>query len=164
MFEAVGIYSKEITHSACKQSVRHAELGGIEETQIRWADCWNIDVLTGAYLSYLSHGFMRSIAGFLKKGKDYFLPHAQEILDKTLCSKIWLEADVWLNHMKSYHPSKEDNKVIWLDLADSGFLRLLWVLKIVLLQDSIILHKEFPQHPLWKNSLFNYEEYQQFTT
>ena len=37
MFQAVGIYSKEKTHSAHKQSVRHAELDGILETQIRQA-------------------------------------------------------------------------------------------------------------------------------
>ena len=32
MFKMIGIYLKETTHSARKQSVRHAELEGIEET------------------------------------------------------------------------------------------------------------------------------------
>ena len=33
-----------------------------------------MDAITGAYLSYLPHVFIRSIAGFLKEGKGYFLP------------------------------------------------------------------------------------------
>ena len=109
MFEAVGIYSKETTHSAHKQSVRHAELRDVEETQIRRAGHWNIDALTGVYLP---REFMRSIAGFPKKEKGYFLSCAQEIPDKTLYLKIWPEANVWLNHMEFYHSSKKDNKMI----------------------------------------------------
>lgn len=31
-----------------------------------------------------------------------------------------------------------------------------------MLQDSVILRKQFPSHPLWKDSLFNFEEYQRF--
>ncbi len=162
MFDGVGIHSKEITHCPRKEAARHAELGGVKETQIRRAGRWNADALTGAYLSYLPREYMRAIAGWPKEGKGYFLPRAQEIPDETLCSKIWPEADVWLDHMESYHPSKEDNKVVRLDLAGSGFLRLLRVLRIVLLQDSVLLRKLFPQHPLWKDSLFSCEEYQQF--
>lgn len=37
MFQGVGIYSKEKTHSARKQSVRRIELNGVQETQIRQA-------------------------------------------------------------------------------------------------------------------------------
>ena len=50
--------------------------------------------MTGAYLSYLPGAFMRSIAGFLKEGKGYFLPCAQEVPEEALYLKIWPEADV----------------------------------------------------------------------
>jgi hypothetical protein len=68
MFQGVGIHSKEKTHSPRKQSVRHAELGGVPESQIRRAGRWNTDAMTGVYLSYLPRQFMRSIAGFPQQG------------------------------------------------------------------------------------------------
>jgi len=39
MFQRVGIHLKEKTHSTHKQSIWHAELSSIEETQIKWARC-----------------------------------------------------------------------------------------------------------------------------
>ena len=81
--------------------------------------------MTGAYLSYLPLSFMRSIAGFPKEGKGYFLPRAQEVPEESLSSKVWPEADVWLQRMESYHPDKADNEVVRLGLAGSGFLRLI---------------------------------------
>lgn len=136
MFQGVGINAKEKTHSARKQSARHAELSGVEEAQIRRAGRWNTDAMTGAYLSYLPRGFMRAIAGFPKDGKGYFLPRAQEVPEKALWAKVWPEADMWLQRMESYNPDRADNEVVRLDLAGSGFLRLLNALSIILLQDS----------------------------
>lgn len=88
MFQGVGIYSKEKTHSARKQSVRHAELGGVSESQIRRAERWNTDAMTGVYLSYLPRGFIRSIAGFPQEGKTYFLPRAQKTPEEALCTQV----------------------------------------------------------------------------
>ncbi len=91
---------------------------------------------------------MRMITGFPKEGRGYFLPRAQHTPDEALCSRIWPVADVWLARMEAYHPDQQDNEVIWYDLTGSGFLRLLYVLQEVLLQDLVILHKQFPLHPL----------------
>jgi hypothetical protein len=40
------------------------------------------------------------------------------------------------------------------DLAAQGFLRLLRQFRIVLLQNSVIMRQEFPDHPLWTDSVF----------
>ena len=64
--------------------------------------------------------------------------------------------------METYHLERADNKVIRLNLTGSGFLRLLHALRVILLQDSVILRERFPLHPLWKDSLFGCEEYQRF--
>jgi len=104
--------------------------------------------MTGAYLSYLPHMFMQSVAGFPKEGKGYFLPCIQEVPEEALYLKIWPEADIWLKHIETYHPNQANNKIIWLDLAGSGFLHLLYALRVILLQDSVILHKQFPLHSL----------------
>ena len=50
--------------------------------------------------------------------------------------------------METYCPGKANNKVIWLDLVGLGFLYLLCVFRVVLLQDSVVLQKEFLRHPL----------------
>ena len=162
MFQGVGIHSKEITHSPRKQGPRHAELAGVPESQIRRAGRWNTDEMTGVYLSYLPRGFMRSIAGWPQQGKGYFLPRAQEIPDEALCRRIWPETDIWLERMEAYHPDRTDNEVVRLDLAGSGFLRLLRALRVILLQDSVVLRRQFPLHPLWTDPLFNCEEYRRF--
>ena len=36
------------------------------------------------------------------------------------------------------------------------------MLRVILLQDSVILRKQFPLHPLWKDPLFGCEEYWRF--
>ena len=102
----------------------------------------------GAYLSYLPRAFIRSIAGFPKEGKGYFLPRAREVPEETLCLKIWPKTNVWLKRMEAYHLGRADNKVVRLDLAGLGFLRLLHALRVILLQDLVILRKQFPLHPL----------------
>ena len=90
-------------------------------------------MITGAYLSYLPHAFIRSIAGFLKEGKGYFLPHAQEVLEEALYLKIWPKTNVWLKRMEAYHLGRANNKVIRLNLIGLGFLRLLHALRVILL-------------------------------
>ena len=88
MFRGVGIHLEEKTRSPRKQSVRRAELSGVKETQIRQAGLWNTDAITGAYLSYLPRAFMRSITGFPKEGKGYFLTRAREVPEEALYSKM----------------------------------------------------------------------------
>ena len=56
--------------------------------------------------------FMRSITGFLKEGKGYFLLHTWEVLEEALYLKIWPEADVWLKYIETYHPDQANNEVI----------------------------------------------------
>ena len=163
MFCAVSINVNEITHIERKQSVRHAELLGVPDTQNRRAGRWGTDVMTGVYLSQLPRQFMRSTAGWPQEGKAYFLPRAQELPEEALCSRIWPEVDRWLKRMESFHPDRDDNEVVRLDLTGTGFLRLLRELRVILLQDSVILRKQFPHHPLWKDSLFNCPEYLRFT-
>ena len=107
-----------------------------------------MDAIIGAYLSYLPRVFMRLIASFPKKGKGYFLPRTREVPEEVLYLKIWPKTDVWLKYMETYHPERADNKIIRLNLTGLGFLRLLHMLRVILLQDSVILHKQFPLHPL----------------
>jgi hypothetical protein len=56
-------------------------------------------------------------------------------------------------------PASEEDRD---DLAAQGFLRLLVQLRTILLQDSVIMRKEFPNHPMWSDPLFVREDYQRF--
>ena len=118
--------------------------------------------MTGAYLSYLPRTFMQSIAGFLKEGKGYFLPYTQEMLEEALCLKIWPKTNIQLKYIKAYYLNRADNKVIQLDFTGLGFLHLLYIFRVILLQDLVILYKLFPLYPLQKDPLFSYKEYQRF--
>jgi hypothetical protein len=117
IFQKVGIHSKEKTHSNRKQSV----LSGAPEAQIRPPEHGSDDGCLPQLRTALPCAFMRSIAGFPKEGKGYFLPCTQEMPGEALCSKVWPEADKLVERMESYHPDKADNDI----LAGSGFPRLL---------------------------------------
>ena len=54
--------------------------------------------------------------------------------------------------------SEEDQS----DLAGQGFLCLLSELRIILLQDSVILLEEFPDHLIWQDPLFVRKDYRTF--
>jgi hypothetical protein len=99
--------------------------------------------MTGVYLSYLPRGFIRSIAGFPQEGKAYFLPRARETPEEALCTQIWPETDVWPDRQRGCTTRSRR-------------------LRVVLLQDSVILRQRFPRHPLWTDPLFNSEEYRRF--
>ncbi len=162
MFQGVGIKSKEKIYNVRKQSVRHAKFNSVEEIQIRRAGRQNTDAITGVYFSYLSRAFIRSIAGFPMKKKSYFLFYAREMPGDAFCLKIWFETDVWFYRMETYHLDRDDNEVVRQNFASSEFLRLFRAFRMILLQDLVILRKEFSFYPLWKDFLFNYEEYRRF--
>lgn len=48
------------------------------------------------------------------------------------------------------------------DMAAQGFLGLLDKLRTIFLQDSVILRKEFPEHPIWRQEIFVREDYREF--
>jgi len=91
---------------------------------------------------------MRLITSFPKEKQGYFLPGAQEVLEEALYLKIWPKTDLWLKRIETYYLDRADNKVVRLDFAGLGFLRLLHTFRVILLQDLVILRKQFPLYPL----------------
>jgi hypothetical protein len=64
-------------HSGRRQAARHAELAGVEESQIRRAGHWNSNSMINSYLFCLFRKFMRTIAGFREEGGGFYLPRAK---------------------------------------------------------------------------------------
>ena len=48
------------------------------------------------------------------------------------------------------------------DIAAQGFLQLLNQLRIILLQDSVLLQAQFPRHSMWDDPIFAREDYTTF--
>ena len=137
----------------------------MEESQIRRAGQWNRDALTNCYLAQLPRKFLRAMAGFKPRGLgDYYLPRAQVQPPESLVQALWPWIDQWLawldpepadlpEHLVGEGSPDQD------DMAAQGFLRLLAQLRIVILQDSVLLRREFPAHPMWAHELFHRADY-----
>jgi hypothetical protein len=55
------------------------------------------------------------------------------VLKEALYLKIWPKTNIWLKRIEAYYLGRADNKVIQLNLAGLGFLRLLYALRVILL-------------------------------
>jgi Centromere DNA-binding protein complex CBF3 subunit, domain 2 len=85
---------------------------------------------------------MRSMAGFKPDGMGDYLPRAQVQSPDSLLRALWLWIDAWF-HPDPAGPQDPDQD----DMAGQGFLRLLAELRAILLQDSVLLRREFPGQP-----------------
>jgi hypothetical protein len=162
MFKASGIHAAKTTHAGRRQAARHAELAGVAESQIRRAGHWNLDVMTNAYIDGLPLEFIRSMAGFRKEGGSFFLPRARITPPDALQRQIWPEVDHWIAKYAAYNSKAKDNGVERSDKAGMGHLLLLKHLRVVILQDSVVLRPMFPNHPIWKSVVFSTPEYNAF--
>lgn len=157
---------------------QRAELGGVSESQIRRAGRWNSDALSQSYLTHLPLEFVRVMAGFKPAPGDFYIARAKVQPSSSLVRSIWPWVDQWQawfdQHLgeSSLEPSVYEGLLIKdlpiaeedrSDLAAQGFLRLLNELRTIILQDSVLLRREFPHHPMWKDSLFVREDYLRFS-
>ena len=161
LFMGAGIQSSRKTHATRKKAARHAEVGE-EEGQIRRVGRWTNDAMSRVYLTSLPRKFMRKMAGFPEEAGSFSLPRAEMEPPPELTRQIWPEVDEWLAKMEAFRPGSRHNQVQQMDLAGSGFLQLLRILRTVVLQDSIVLRPLFPDHPVWKADVFTSDAYQAF--
>jgi hypothetical protein len=107
---------------------------------------------------------MRKMAGFPEEAGSFYLPRAEVEPPPALTREIYPEVDEWLTKMAAFRAGSAYNEVERYDLAGSGFLRLLQVLRTVFLQDSVVLRPLFPDHPVWKADVFATDAYRAFAT
>lgn len=123
-------------------------------------------------------GFNPSMQG------NFYLPRARVSPPRSLEQAIWPFVDKWLawfddgdvdaaeevdgkpesSYASPYAPrnreketaaeAKAEAEADRHDLAAQGFLRLLQQLRVMLLQDSVIMRRKFPAHPLWSDPVF----------
>jgi hypothetical protein len=154
-FTSIGVAISKKTHAGRGQGAREAETRGATEFDIRRAGRWNSDTMSNAYLSSFPRTAIKALAGFdINFQANYHLPRAKETPSERLASQVWPQLDVWLQRFEE--GANEP------DLAGQGFLQLLKRLRIVVLQDSVLLRRRFPNHSIWRDPLFAMPEYIEF--
>ncbi|KAJ5142583.1 short-chain dehydrogenase [Penicillium bovifimosum] len=172
VYEAINLSTAKKTHAGRAQGSKQAELEGVEENQIRRAGQWNQDAMTNCYLTHLPRKFLRSMAGHQPDAiGNYRLPWAKVQPPDSLIRALWPWIDQWLAWFQSNDPTNEPPSGSTTpsleqedrdDMAAQGFLQLLSQLRIVLLQDSVLLQAEFPGHSMGEDPVFAREDYKIF--
>ncbi|KAG1560209.1 hypothetical protein G6F49_002912 [Rhizopus delemar] len=145
--KACNMSSTKKTHMARGAGARMCDLGGVEDASIRRLGRWNSDSMNGAYVTGLPREAMRSLAGFGKVKGNFYLPRANLDPCVELQKKVFPLVDEWLD--------KLDANAIEYNVAARGFLILMKQLRITFLQDSVLIMKDFPAHPVFKHELFS---------
>ncbi|KAE8260366.1 hypothetical protein A4X13_0g385 [Tilletia indica] len=143
----LGIHTSKKTHLNRGGAARHAEDSGASEGEIRRAGRWNVQEMQGCYLTGLPRKAMRALAGFPTKPGSYFLPRATINPPPALLAMIWPGVETAQIGIETGAYEK--------DLAAQGFLRLLVYLRIVLIQDAVVMRKLYPSLPFLQHSIFS---------
>jgi hypothetical protein len=151
-FAYAGIQSNKKTHVGRSSGAKTAELKGISEAQIRRAGRWNQEQMVGCYLNSLPRKFMRTMAGHPAQIGCFEIRRAQISPPDSLLPLIWPDLNKWAG---KFGPGPGQAN----DLAAAGFTGLLFYLREVVLQDSVLLMRRFPDCAVWSHPVFQHEDY-----
>jgi hypothetical protein len=101
--------------------------------------------MESCYLTTLPKEVVRALAGFNVAGGQFLLPRAECEVPEELARSVFPA-------IEGVQSQLDEGQVH--DIAGQGFLRLLIYLREVILQDSVLLRREYPDHPLWNHELF----------
>ncbi|KAE8221175.1 hypothetical protein CF319_g5421, partial [Tilletia indica] len=153
-FDKCSISSSHLTHAMRSGRAQFASAAGCTEDAIRKHGRWCGDRLMERYLTSVTLQPIRSLSGFNVVGGDYWLPRAVVDPPTTLSEQIfsWIEA----KHEQVKTRAQAGGEA---DGAALQFLDMLKYLRVVLLQDSILLQAKFPSFPLWNHPPINTVEF-----
>ncbi|EIE89012.1 hypothetical protein RO3G_13723 [Rhizopus delemar RA 99-880] len=156
VFKKVGIHTSKVTHANRKIALNMIAQENVSGDQQRMVGRWGTDRMVGCYVSSLPVEAMKSLAGFNgQQHSNYFLPRAVIKPSLTLQRLVFKDIEYWKERFNTGHDIQED-------IAGPNFLNLLAHLRIVLLQDSVVLKKKYPQYYLWNCEIFQTELYRNF--
>jgi hypothetical protein len=140
--EHIGLRSRAKTHVGRGSGARMADIGGASEAQIRRLGRWNNQAMEKCYLTSLPREAMRTLAGFEPTRGTYFLVRACTEPPLPLQQKIFPSLEGWQSKMSAGECEQS--------IAGGGFLELLKYLRVVILQDAVILAEKISGHPIWR--------------
>ncbi|KAM4067952.1 centromere DNA-binding protein complex CBF3 subunit [Hirsutella rhossiliensis] len=129
-------------------------LGSRYEDQIRRAGRWNQEQMVGCYLNSLPRKFMRTMAGHPPQAGCFEIRRAGVTPPEVLLDDL-ARADSWRGR---FGPGTEQEN----DLAAMGSTNLIFYLREVVLQDSVVLMKKYPGSPVWNHPVFRHPAYAPF--
>jgi hypothetical protein len=132
----------------------HADAGGSPNADLRRAGRWGTGVMDGCYLTTLPRITMPALAGFPTNQGSFWLPCYCVQPPEALLETFFPELDHWLERFQ--------RDEVECDIAGQSFLKLLKGLRVVILQDSILLKAKFTDHFLWRASVFQSNAYQEY--
>lgn len=131
----------------------------INKYQISKAGRWDTSVVTNVYLSHLPRQFMLTLAGFPpEQSGTYFLTRGGERPPEQLMRKVFPWIEEWEERfrertkLKTYLQGGLDED----DIAGKNFIILCKQLREVFLQDAAVLQKEYSDHPIYQDKLFEH--------
>lgn len=152
IYKHLNIKISKKTHAGRGSGARQAELMDIPTEEIQRAGRWAGDSMHRAYLTSLPRKFIRGMAGFqAEHSGTYFVARGQMEPSNDLIQLIFPKLDYWVNQPTD-------------DIATKQFLKLLVYLRVVFLQDSVLLRAQYPEHSLWKLAVFRHPLYFSFAS
>ncbi|KAG1049061.1 hypothetical protein G6F43_008591 [Rhizopus delemar] len=156
VFKKVGIHTSKVTHANKKSALNMIAQENVSKDQQRMVGRWETDKMVGRYVSSLPIETMKSLAGFNgQQHSNYFLPRAVIKPSLALQRLVFKDIEYWKERFNIGYDIQED-------IAGPNFLNLLAHLRVILLQDSVVLKKKYPQYYLWNCEIFQTELYKNF--
>ncbi|KAE8260648.1 hypothetical protein A4X13_0g227 [Tilletia indica] len=146
VLDALNIRSSKKTHLNRGGGARRAEDNGASEAQIRRAGRWVVEKMQGCYLTGLPRESMRAMAGFSTQPGAFYLPRNSVLPSLALQQQIFPTVNSTLADVETGKFER--------DLAAQGFLRLLQYLRVIILQDAVVLRRSHPHLPLFSHPIF----------
>jgi Centromere DNA-binding protein complex CBF3 subunit, domain 2/Transcriptional activator of glycolytic enzymes len=142
-FEDRGIFMKAWTHAGRHAGLLHGEALSIPDAELRRLGHWDFSRMAKHYSSGVSREAAREMAGHRKGEGAYYLSRECLVPPMELQKLVFPRLEESLNYINSFEPKDRDR-------AAQAFLLTLQWLRIVLIQDAIILSDMFPKSPLWQ--------------
>ncbi|KAE8217791.1 hypothetical protein CF319_g8198 [Tilletia indica] len=156
-FEEAGVASSKLTHAMRSGGARFAHEAGCTEDSLRIHGRWCGDRLIERYLGGVSVQPIRALADLDIKGGDYWLPRALLTTDLAMQQEIFPFVEAEEAKVQQRHKSGGQT-----DHAALNFSSLLKWLRVVLLQDAVLLRRSFPHLPIWTRAPFTSAAFQDF--
>ena len=148
----LNILDPKSTHGGRVYGRQALEKSGVEKVAQDVAGGWATGAGEGCYGNGMSRPAMRAMAGFPPDDCAFYLPRACLRPPDSLITQVFPELDHWkYRHTEGINCDKK--------FAVDGYLRLLSWLRIVLLQDAVVLNDSYRQHVIFQHPIFHSQEF-----
>ncbi|CEP13751.1 hypothetical protein [Parasitella parasitica] len=155
-FKLAGVKSKKLTHAGRGSGARDAEMAGASVDHIKRMGRWSLDTVENVYLPCLPCTAIRIMSEFPEQIGCYRLPRALVTPPESLLCMVFPGYDACKESGISDVNSEHNT------ICGVGFLRLLKELRVIILQDAVLLRQQNSKSLIWRNKIFKSQEFEAF--